>query len=65
VLDKRRSDLTQSDVDLMQEVTDLIRSRLANPPDDDVNNEPWRDTLMTLGHDPTRQDSPRGPDVEA
>lgn len=64
VLDKRRSDLTQSDVDLMQEVTDLIRSRLANPPDDDVNNEPWRDTLMTLGHDPTRQDSPRGPDVE-
>jgi hypothetical protein len=64
VLDKRRTDLTQSDVDLMQEVTDLIRSRLANPPEDDVNNGPWRDTLLTLGHDPTRADSPRGPDAD-
>ena len=48
----------------MQEVTDLIRSRLVNPPEADVNDEPWRDTLMTLGHDPTRPDSPRGPDAE-
>jgi hypothetical protein len=64
VLSKRRGDLTPSDLDLMREVTDLIRSRLANPPEDDVNNEPWRDTLLTLGHDPTRPDSPRGPDAE-
>ena len=64
LLDKRRTDLTESDVDLMIEVIDLIRSRLANPPEDDVNNEPWRDTLLTLGHDPTRPDSPRGPDAE-
>jgi hypothetical protein len=64
LLDKRRTDLTESDVDLMVEVTDLIRSRLANAPEDDVNNEPWRDTLLTLGHDPTRPDSPRGPDAE-
>ena len=63
VLDKRRTDLTPSAIDLMREVTDLIRSRLANPPPDDVNNGPWRDTLMTLGHDPTRPDSPRGPDA--
>jgi hypothetical protein len=64
LLDKRRTDLTESDVDLMVEVIDLIRGRLANPPEDDVNNEPWRDTLLTLGHDPTRPDSPRGPDAE-
>jgi Protein of unknown function (DUF3140) len=64
VLEKRRTDLTPSDVGLMREVTDLIRSRLANAPDDDVANEPWRDTLLTLGHDPTRPDSPRGPDAE-
>lgn len=64
VLEKRRTDLTPSDVGLMREVTDLIRSRLANAPDDDVANEPWRDTLLTLGHDPTRADSPRGPDLE-
>ena len=64
VLDKRRTDLTPSDVDLMHQVTDLIRGRLANPPEDDVNNAPWRDTLLTLGHDATRPDSPRGPDAE-
>jgi Protein of unknown function (DUF3140) len=63
VLSKRRTDLTPSDVDLMREVTDLIRSRLHNPPEADVNDEPWRDTLLTLGHDPTSPDSPRGPDV--
>jgi len=64
VLDKRRTDLTPSDVDLMREVVDLISGRLANPPEDDVTNEPWRDTLLTLGHDPTRPDSPRGPDAQ-
>ena len=64
VLDKRRTDLTPSDIDLMREVADLIRSRLGNPPPDDVDNAPWRDTLLTLGHDPTRADSPRGPDAE-
>ena len=64
VLDKRRTDLTPSDVDLMREVADLIRSRLVNPPADDVEDEPWRDTLMTLGHDPTRPDSPRGLDAD-
>ena len=62
--EKRRTDLTRSDVDVMREVADLIRGRLANAPDDDVANEPWRDTLLTLGHDPTRPDSPRGPDAE-
>ena len=63
LLSKRRTDLTSSDVDLMREVAGLIHSRLRNPPEADVNDEPWRDTLLTLGHDPTRADSPRGPDV--
>jgi hypothetical protein len=57
-------ELTASDVGLMHEVIDLIRGRLVNPPDEDVLNEPWRHTLMTLGHDPTRPDSPRGPDAD-
>jgi hypothetical protein len=64
VLEKRRTDLTGADVDLMAEVADLIRARLADPPEDDVADEPWRDTLLTLGHDPTRPDSPRGPDAQ-
>jgi len=64
VLEKRRTDLTQSDIDLMREVTELIRGRLRNAPEADVNDQPWRDTLLTLGHDPTRPDSPRGPDAD-
>jgi uncharacterized protein DUF3140 len=64
ILDKRRSDVTDADVEVMRQVTDLITSRLANPPADDVANEPWRHSLLTLGHDPTRSDSPRGEDLE-
>jgi Protein of unknown function (DUF3140) len=64
VKEKRRTDVTNADLELMREVTDLIRGRLGNPPEADVRDEPWRDTLMTLGHDPTREDSPRGPDAE-
>ncbi|MEN3306463.1 MAG: hypothetical protein V7603_2665, partial [Micromonosporaceae bacterium] len=37
---------------------------LRNPPESDIHDDPWRDTLMTLGHDPTRDDSPRGPDAD-
>ena len=65
IKDKRRTDLTGTDLDTMREVSDLIRGRLENAPDADVNDDPWRDTLMTLGHDPTRADSPRGLDAEA
>ena len=61
---KRRTDLTGTDVDTMREVIDLIEGRLQNAPDGDIQDQPWRDTLMTLGHDPTRPDSPRGEDAE-
>ena len=63
VKEKRRMDLTDADLDLMREVTDLISGRLRSAPEADVNDQPWRDTLMTLGHDPTRSDSPRGADL--
>jgi hypothetical protein len=61
---KRRTDLTGTDLDTMREVIDLIEGRLQNAPDTDIQDQPWRDTLMTLGHDPTRPDSPRGEDAE-
>ncbi len=64
ILAKRRTDLTESDLAAMREVNHLISTRLANAPEDDVANGPWRDSLLTLGHDPTRTDSPRGPDAE-
>jgi Protein of unknown function (DUF3140) len=61
---KRRVDITESDMGTMQEVIDLIEGRLRNAPESDIQDDPWRDTLMTLGHDPTRPDSPRGEDAE-
>jgi hypothetical protein len=61
---KRRTDLTGTDLDTMRTVIDLIEGRLRNAPDGDIQDQPWRDTLMTLGHDPTRPDSPRGEDAE-
>ena len=64
VKEKRRTDLTRSDMELMEQVTELISGMLSQPPEADIADQPWRDTLLTLGHDPTRADSPRGPDAE-
>ena len=61
---KRRTDLSESDLDTMREVIDLIEGRLQNAPEADIQDDPWRDTLLSLGHDPTRPDSPRGEDAE-
>ncbi len=62
VLTKRRTDLTDEDVDTMQTVVDEVSLLLQNPrPDDDE----WRHALMTMGHDPLKPTSPRpGEDPE-
>jgi hypothetical protein len=65
ILEKRRVDLTDDDVATMRLVTELVVGRLMNAPPESAANDPWRDTLLTLGHDPLRPDSPRGVDVEA
>lgn len=54
VLGKRRVDLTAADVALMRQVTELINRRLAQRPADEVDQEPWRHSLMAVGHDPLR-----------
>jgi Protein of unknown function (DUF3140) len=54
VLGKRRVDLTGADVTLMREVTELINLRVAQRPADEVDQEPWRHSLMAVGHDPWR-----------
>jgi hypothetical protein len=64
ILEKRRVDLTDDDVATMQLVTELVVGRLMNAPPEEAANEPWRDTLLTLGHDPLRPDSPRDVDAE-
>jgi hypothetical protein len=65
LLDKRRGDLSPDDVSTMRTVAELICGRLLNPPDEDAAYGPWRHTLMMMGHDPLRPDSPRGVDAEA
>lgn len=65
LLEKRRVDLTDDDVATMRLITELAVGMLTNPPTDDADTGPWRDTLLTLGHDPLRPDSPRGDDAEA
>ena len=65
VLQVRRVDLTDADTDVMRQVIDLASGLLADPPERDAADDRWRHTLMSLGHDPLRADSPRGADAEA
>ncbi|WP_320776817.1 DUF3140 domain-containing protein [Streptomyces sp. CRN 30] len=54
ILQKRRTDLTEADLDVMREVVDSVTEQT------DVENEPdaedtrRRHRLMTLGHDPLK-----------
>jgi Protein of unknown function (DUF3140) len=65
ILEKRRVDLTDDDVATMRLVTEWITGKLINAPRDEAADGPWRDSLLTLGHDPLRPDSPRGAEAEA
>ncbi|MDT0326867.1 DUF3140 domain-containing protein [Nocardiopsis lambiniae] len=60
VLRKRRTDVTDADLDLMEQVTGYVRERLAEPRRQDAR---WRRSLLSVGHDPLRPDSVR-PDEE-
>jgi hypothetical protein len=65
LLEKRRVDLSPDDVATMRLIAELICGRLTNPPQEDASYDPWRHTLMMMGHDPVRADSPRGAEAEA
>lgn len=54
ILGKRRVDLTSADTEAMAQVVDVIQQLLDNQPADEADQQPWRDSLMTLGHDPLR-----------
>lgn len=57
ILSKRRVDVTEADTEVMAQVVEEIRQLLENRPADRADQEVWRDTLMTLGHDPLRADA--------
>lgn len=56
VLNKRRADVQDSDLEVMHEVVQVARGELADPRPEE---EAWRHRLMTIGHDPLKPDSPR------
>ncbi len=63
ILEKRRDDLTDADIETMAEVTDEISELIENRPEDLTAREVWQDTLMTLGHDPIGDLGDGGSDI--
>ena len=54
ILGKRRTDLTQDDVDTMQQVVDQVRTIRGDDPEPEAYDDEVRRTLMLLGHDPLK-----------
>ncbi|WP_017602529.1 DUF3140 domain-containing protein [Nocardiopsis alkaliphila] len=54
LLDKRKTDVTSSDVELMERVIRFVQDELARPRRED---DEWRRRLMRVGHDPLSPDS--------
>ncbi|HYN92269.1 MAG TPA: DUF3140 domain-containing protein [Pilimelia sp.] len=54
LLHTRKDDLTADDVAHMRTVTGYVHRHLAQRPDGDVADTPWRHSLMNWGHDPLK-----------
>ena len=54
ILGKRRTDLTQDDVDTKQQVVDQVRTNRGDDPEPEAYDDEVRRTLMLLGHDPLK-----------
>jgi hypothetical protein len=55
VLGKRKVDLTDDDIDLMDDVVVQIRELLDRRPPQGATDEQWRRALLRLGHDALRE----------
>ena len=54
LLRKRKVDLTAEDLAVMERVADYVAELKADPPPDGEQDEEWRHSLMTVGHDPLK-----------
>lgn len=54
LLGKRKVDLTAADGDVMGQVVDFVLDQEADRPPDGAQDDAWRRSLMTVGHDPLR-----------
>ena len=52
ILGTNKGDLTDDDVAHMRKVVGYVHRHLAQRPDGDVSETPWRYSLMNWGHDP-------------
>jgi hypothetical protein len=58
LLGKRRTDLTDADVEAMRRVADTVRDLLGDAtPAATQEDHAWRHALMTVGHDPIKPDA--------
>ena len=53
-LQTKQADLSDDDVAHMREVVGYVKRHLAQRPNGDVHDTPWRYSLMNWGHDPTK-----------
>jgi hypothetical protein len=54
ILAKRRSDLTDDDIDAMTKVIDIVRSERREDLEPVAGDDHWRHKLMSVGHDPLK-----------
>jgi hypothetical protein len=54
ILGKRKDDLTDEDVAHMKKVNGYVARHTEQRPDGDVEDTPWRYSLMNWGHDPLK-----------
>jgi hypothetical protein len=54
VLGKRRVDLTDDDVQVMQRVVDRVRGQRGEELEPTAGDDRWRRRLMRIGHDPLK-----------
>ena len=54
ILAKRRTDLTDEDVDAMTKVVDVVRRERRDDLEPTAGDDHWRRRLMSIGHDPLK-----------
>jgi hypothetical protein len=54
ILEKKKGDLTDSDVEHMRKVVGYVHRHLKQRPSGDVEDTKWRYSLMNWGHDPLK-----------
>ena len=55
LLGKHQADLTAGDLAHMRKVVGYVHRHLAQRPEGDISETPWRYSLMNWGHDPARR----------